>query len=140
MAAKSKKEQENGGPVYNFKGKVTVGRDFIGRDQYNTINTAEIKNQDEFVAALQKLQAQILELKQGQLTSAQARDLAVVESQVVEAVVEAQKPRPASERIQTTLKEAKETMEMLGGGLGAAAALGTTLGGLVMTAVKLFGG
>ncbi len=135
-----KPEQIFSGPVYNI-GAIHVGRDLIQGDQANYItNTTNIQSPSEFMQALEQVQAQLAELKKGQLTGAQARNLEVVEARLAEAAAEAQKPRPLGERVKTTLSEAKETLELLSGSLGAAANLGATLGGLVMTAVKVFGG
>lgn len=63
------------------------------------------------------------------------RNLEVVESRINEATEEVKKPQPLLEQIKTSLTDAKDTMEMLGGGLGAAVALGNTIGGLVQQAV-----
>jgi len=109
-------------------------------DQINYINTTTIQSPAQFVEALKKVQAQITEIKQEKLTTTQARNLEVVEVQIIEVTEEAQKPQPALERIQTTLGEAKETMDMLAGGLASAAALGTTIGGLILLVARLFGG
>jgi hypothetical protein len=112
----------------------------IQGDQTNYINVANIQSPAEFASALGQAQAQIVALKQGALTSAQARNIEAAELKVIEAVEETQKPQPLGERIKATLSEAKETMDLLGGSLSAAAALGTTLGGLAVLAIKLFGG
>ena len=133
-------EKISAGPVYNI-GTINVGRDLIQGDQTNYItNITNIQSPAEFVTALEQVQAQLAELKKGQLTSAQARNLEVVETRVAEAAAEAQKPQPLGERVKATLSEAKETLELLSGSLGAATTLGTTLGGLVMMAAKIFGG
>jgi len=142
MANKSKQEAEQGKQVINVKGGIHAGRDVIQGDQANYITTqvANIQSAAEFVTALQQVQAQIAQLKQGQLSPVQSRNLEAAQASVAEAAAEAQKPQPLGERIKTTLGEAKETMELLGGGLAAAATLGGTLGGLLSLAVKLFGG
>ena len=140
MTAKSKQEaDENGQQVFHI-GTINATH-VVMRDQTNYIsNIANIQNQAQFVDELKMVQARIAEIKQGQLSTAQARNLEVVEGQIIAVTEEAQKPQPALERIQASLSEAKETMELLAGSLSAAAALGTTIGGLVLLAVRLFGG
>lgn len=139
-----KPEQVPSGPVYNI-GTINAGRVIMG-DQTNYISSTNITNitniqsPAEFVTALEQVQAQLAGLRKGQLTSAQARNLEVVEARVAEAAAEAQKPQPLGERVKATLSEAKETLELLSGSLTAATTLGTTLGGLMMMAVKIFGG
>jgi hypothetical protein len=140
MTAKSKKEtDENGQQVFNI-GTINATH-VVMRDQTNYIsNIANIQNQVQFVDELKMVQARIAEIKQGQLSTAQARNLEMVEGQIIAVTDEAQKPQPALERIQASLGEAKETLELLAGSLSAAAALGVTIGGLVQLAVRLFGG
>ena len=141
MSAKPKKEQQ-AKQIFNIAGGVHAGRDVIQGDQVNyiTTNVANIQSTAEFASALGQVQAQIAALKQGALTSAQARNIEAAEIKVSEAAAETKKPQPLGEHIKTTLNEAKETMELLAGGLSAATALGTTLGGLAVVALKLFGG
>ncbi len=139
MSAKPKKEQQ-AKQIFNIQGGIHAGRDVIQGDQTNYINTANIQSPAQFADALRQVQAQIAVLKQGQLNSAQARNLEAAELKVIEAVSETQKLQPLGERIKATLTEAKETLELLAGSLSAAAVLGTTLGGLAVMAVKLFGG
>lgn len=132
--------KNSSGPIYNI-GSIHVGRDLIQGDQANYINSVTyVQSPAEFVAALEQVKAQIAELKKGQLTSAQARNVEVVEACLTDAVDEAQKPQPLGERVKSILSEAKETLDLLSRSLGAAATLGTTLGGLVMMAAKVFGG
>jgi len=145
MPAKRKKNtgSAGGGPTFNIQGGIHAGRDVIQGDQTNYINIANVANIQspaEFVGALQQVQAQIAEMRQGQLTSAQARNLEAAELKVIEASQETQKPQPLGKRIKTSLGEAKETMDLLGGSLQSAATLGTVIGGLVVIAMKLFGG
>jgi hypothetical protein len=64
----------------------------------------------------------------------------VVQADIQDAAEEAAKDKPVAERIKTTLDSAKETMEKLGGSIGAAVNLGTLLGNLALMAFKLFGG
>jgi chaperonin GroEL (HSP60 family) len=145
MAARSKKDSEDAKQVINIKGNVSAGRDVIQRDQTNIItNTstqiANLASPAAFVSALQQVQAQLAGIKQAELSKAQVRNLEVVEGLVLEVSEEAQKPQPVLERIQGSLAEAKETLELLACSLVAASALGTTLGGLAVAAIKLFGG
>jgi len=131
---------KTGGPIYNID-TINVGRDLIQSDQTNFINNVtNIQSPTEFVTALEQVLNQVAEIKKGQLTKVQARNLDAVETCVMAAVDETYKPQPVGERIQSTLREAKESLDLLSGSLGAAATLGTTLGGLVMIAVKIFGG
>lgn len=128
-----------GGVVAN---RITVGRDMINGDQINIIDKriAHIATAQDFVAELQKVQAQMAEMKKApELQPAQARRIEVVEADVQDAIVEAGKPAPVAERINTTLTTAKETMDNLGGGVASAVALGTTLAGLAQVALKVFG-
>jgi hypothetical protein len=128
-----------GGVVAN---RITVGRDMINGDQINIIDKriAHIGTPQDFVAELQKVQAQMAEMKKApELQPAQARRLEVVEADVQDALVEAGKPAPVAERINATLTTAKETMDNLGGGLASAVALGATLAGLAQVALKVFG-
>jgi len=124
-------------------GGIHAQRDVIMHDQYNYQDqrVAQIQTPAEFVAELQKLQAEITALKQQPgLTSAHIRNIEIVEGQVEEVTEEAGQPQPLGERIKTILTEAKETMELISGNLQTAANLGATLGGLAMLATKLFGG
>jgi hypothetical protein len=138
MSTKHKKTQP-AERIYNISGGIHAGRDVIQGDQYN-YQVANVETPAQFVGELQKLGAQIAALKQGPLNGAQLRNLESAEQKLVEAKDEAQKPQPTGERIQSTLGEAKETLELLGGGLSAATALGTALGTLATMALKLFGG
>ena len=138
-----KKQQslETGGTIVH--GGIHASHDVIMHDQYNLQDqrTVTINTPAEFIVELRQLHAQIAALKQQpQLTSAQVRNIEVVEVQVEEAVKETQKPQPLGERIKTTLIEAKDTMDLLAASLGTAAALGTTIGGLALLAIKVFGG
>jgi hypothetical protein len=74
------------------------------------------------------------------LTSAQERNIEVVEARVVEAVDEVQQPHPLGEKIRVALMEAKETLDLLTGSLQSAAGLGMTIAGLAELANRLFGG
>ena len=146
MAAKLKKDDtQPAGQVFNIKGGIHAGRDVIQGNQtnyitYNAQQIANLSSPAEFLTVLQQAQAQIAEIKKAELGKAQARNLEVAETLLVEVVEEVQKPQPALERIKETLAEAKETMELLSGSVAAAATLGTTLGGLAATAIRLFGG
>jgi len=138
MSTKPKKEQQ-ARQVFNITGGIHAGRDVIQGDQTNYINTANIQSPAEFASALQQVQAQIAEMKQGPLTSAQARNIEAAELKVTEATDEIKKPQPLGERIKASLSDAKETMELLAASLKPAVELGTTLGSLAVLALKLFG-
>ena len=140
MTKKKVEPNQQADRIYNIKGGIHAGRDVVQGNQTNIIKTENIQTLPEFITALQQVQAQITELKQQPLTSAQRRNVEIVEGQVTEVVKEVQKPKPLGERVKTTLAEAKETMELLGGSIAAAATLGTTIGGLAVIAIRLFGG
>jgi hypothetical protein len=74
------------------------------------------------------------------VSPAAARRMDVVQADIQDAKDEAAKDKPVAERIQKTLDGAKETMEKLGGSIGAAVNLGTMIGNLAPMAFKLFGG
>ena len=143
---KAKTPKQTAGRTYNIQGGIHAGRDVIQGDQtknitiINITNTTNIQSPAEFAAALGQVQAQVADLKQAQLTSAQARNLNEVEVRLAEAAEEAQKPAPLGERIKTALAEAKDTLELLGGGLGAALAIGKTIEALMPVITRLFGG
>ena len=141
MTAKSNNgDDDNGKQVFNVSGGIHANNVIMGNQTNNFQNIVNIQNQTQFIDALQKVQTQITEIKQGKLTPTQVRNLEAVEGQIVEATAEAQKPQPLGEHIKATLTDAKETMVMLAGSLGAAAALGATIGELIVQAAKLFGG
>jgi t-SNARE complex subunit (syntaxin) len=146
MAAKLKKDDTQPiKQVFKVKGGIHAGRDVIQGNQtnyitYNAQQIANLSSPAEFLTVLQQVQARIAEMKKAELSKTQARNLEAAETLVGEVVEEAQKPQPALERIKDTLAEAKETMELLSGSVAAAATLGTTLGGLAATAIRLFGG
>jgi len=145
MAAKPKKDDTQ--PVKQLikvKGGIHAGRDVIQGDQTNYITvtqTNNIQTAAEFVAALQQVRAEISALKsQPGLDADDIKTIEVVEGRIIAASDEAQKEQPAAGEIIPKLEKAKATLESLTASLGAAAALGTTIGGLIMMAVKLFGG
>ena len=124
-------------------GDIRAGRDVIMGDQYNDLRqqVAQISSPGEFVARAQELQAQVAALKQQpELQPTEARRIELVEADVKEAVEEAQKEKPAGQRINDTLASAKETMDNLAKSITTAVGLGTVLGGLGQMALKLFGG
>ena len=136
-AVSRKVEKMTGGVVVG--GSLKVGRDMVMRDQYNW-QAAQIASPQDFVSELERLRAQIAELKrEPELTPAQVRRVEVVEADVQDALQEAQKPQPLGARINTTLDGAKETMTKLGEGVQAAVGLGATLAGLGQMALRLFG-
>jgi hypothetical protein len=134
---------DSGGPSYNFSGPVTIGQ-FIGRDQtvYHVGDqTINVNSPADFAAGLQVVQTQVAALKQqADLTSAQIRNLEVVEQKVAEAAEQAAQPEPDGHSIKRALQEAKDTVELLTGSIGAAVGLGTLLGNLIAGAARLFGG
>ena len=140
MTAKSKKETDENGKQVIHVGTINANKVTMGNETNYISNTANIQSPAQFVDELKKLQAQIAMIKQGQLSTALARNLEVVEGQISAVTEEAQKPQPALERIQATLSEAKETMELLAGSLSAATTLGATIGWLVLMAARFFGG
>ena len=145
MAAKLKKDDtQPAKQVFNIKGGVHAGRDVIQGDQTNYITATQIthiQTAAEFVTALQQLRVEIAALKaQPGLDADDIKTIEVVEGRLVAAADEAQKEEPAGGEIIPKLKKAKDTLESLTTSLGAAAALGTTIGGLIMMAIKLFGG
>ncbi len=129
--------------VFIIKGGIHAGRDVIQGDQTNYITQqiANIQSSAEFVRALNEVQAQIAALKtQPGLDDADIKMIEVVEGRIAGAADEAKKDKPAPDMIVPKLEKAKATLETFNKSLGAAAALGTTLGGLVALAIKLFGG
>ena len=88
---------------------------------------------------LQKLKDEIEKLKsQPGVSPAEARRMDVAQTDIQDAKDEAAKDKPVAGRIKTTLDGAKETMEKLGGSIGAAMNLGTTIGNLALMVFKLF--
>jgi hypothetical protein len=138
------KPRNTGGTVFNIQGGIHVNRDFIGGDQVNVIHNEQITHIStpaQFVDALQELKTEIAALRsQGGVEPAAARRLNTVEGDIEDAIVEAQKEAPIVQRINSTLEDAKETMQKLGGSIASAVNLGTALGNLAMIAVKIFGG
>jgi len=127
-------------------GNIRAGRDVVVGDQTNYYNdlrqqVAQITSPQEFVAKAQEAQQQIAALKQTpELAPVQVKQLELAETEVQEAVQEAQKEKPVGQRINETLDSAKETMDKVAKGVAAAVGLGTVLGGLGQIALKLFGG
>jgi hypothetical protein len=130
---------------FDIKGGIHARRDVIMGDQQNIINqtsqTLNITSPQEFVAELQKLRAEIAQLKQlPSLEPIVIRRLTNIDGDIEEAMIEAEKDQPIPERIKTTLDSAKEMMEKLGGSITSAVNLGTLLGNLALMAWKVFGG
>ena len=117
-----------------------AGRDIILGNQTNftTVNQPP-QTTEEFMGILKTVQAQLTAMQQAGLTSAQKQIIESTEQKLAEAAEEATKPEPLGERIKTTLTEAKEYMNAIGGSLASAMALGTTIGTLLVGAAKLFG-
>ena len=132
----------SGGPSYNFTGPVAIGQ-FIGRDQtvyYAGDQNINVNSPADFAVGLQLLQTQIAALKQqADLTSAQVRNLQVVEQKVSEAAEQSNQPEPDGESIKGALQEAKDTVDLLASSITSAIGLGTLLGNLIAGAVRLFG-
>ncbi len=128
----------------NIKGNVSAARDVIFGDQYNykfQQQVAQIRSPQDFVAGLQELQKELTQIRrQPDVLPDQKETLQVVEGQVNAVIEEAQKPKPASERIVAKLKSAKAVMDSLGDGVKAAIGLGTVSAGFGQIALKLFGG
>ena len=118
-----------------------AGRDIIKGDQHNTtINYAPIQSSAELAAVLNQLLAQVAALRQETgLSSAQRGIVQSAEQKIAEAAEEAARPEPLGERIKTTLTEARDYMDAIGGSLASAMALGTTIGTLLVGVAKLFG-
>jgi hypothetical protein len=122
-----------------------VGRDFIARDQYNTIIHNEtinnISSPADFVVALNQLKAEIEALKsQAEIEPTVIRRLNTVHDAIADVITEAEHEKPVAERIKATLESAKDTMNLIKGSVGSAVALGTTLGNLAVMAARIFGG
>ncbi len=131
-------------PPENVEGTIIYGNvnagTFIGRDQvnYNNQQQLNINTPAEFVAELRRLQAEIQSLK-SQLEPDDAMQVDLVIQRVETAIVEAGQPKPASERIRTTLEKAKKAIDSLDGTLQSAMSLGATLATLGALALKVFG-
>ena len=144
-ANKGNSKRSSSRPAYNIQGGVHAGRDVITGNQTNTYyptrQTLNVTTPADFVAELQKLKAEIERLKQLPDTdAAAARRLEVVQADLQDAIVDAEKEQPAAQRINNTLDGAKETMEKLEGSITSAVNLGTTLGNLALIASRVFGG
>ena len=113
---------------------------FIGRDQVNYNTQINITTAAEFTAELHRLQAEVLAHKPELKDPDDAEQLDLVVRRIQTAIEEAEQPRPVGERIRTTLEKAKQMMDALAGALDSAVQLSTTLGGLALIALKLFGG
>jgi len=113
---------------------------FIGHDQINYNTQINITTAAEFTAELHRLQAEILAHKPELKDPDDAQQLDLVVKRIQTAIEETEQPQPVGERIRTTLEKAQATMTLLKGTLDAAVGLGTTLGGLALIALKLFGG
>ena len=137
------KAAKSDGPIFNVQGGIHIGRDMIAGGQVNYINETNlnISTPAQFMDELQRLKEEIEKLKsQPDVSPAEARRMEVAQADIQDAKDEAAKDKPVAERIKNTLNGAKETMEKLGGSIGAAVNLGTTIGNLAMMAFKLFGG
>jgi len=148
MSAKKAKptaaQSTSSGNIFNID-NIRAGRDVIMRDQHVTVHqtsqTLNISTPSEFIVELAQLKAEIERLKQlPNVDSSVVRRLTAVEGDIEEVIVEAEKEKPAAQRIKSTLDGARETMEKLSGSIGAAVNLGTTLGSLAVLAIKVFGG
>lgn len=133
------------GNIFNVQGDIHIGRDLISGDQTNIFHHNEqitnITTPVQFIEELQKLKDEIGRMKtQADVDPVVVRRMEVVQADIQDAISEAKKDKPVAKRINTTLDGAKETMEKLGGSIGSAISLGTILGNLAVTALKLFGG
>ena len=136
------------GNVVTVSGGVGIGGDVRAqtvtlqqhsRDSHDRV--IHITSPAEFMVELQKVREQIAALRQQPgISPVEARRLAAVEGDIDDVAEETRRPAPLGERINTTLTQAKATMEALAGSVTAAAALGATLAGLGQIALKLFGG
>jgi hypothetical protein len=149
----SVKEKKNSQPTFDIQGGIhanqiimgnqtvyNAGRDIIQGNQTNITTVIQPpQTTEEFMGILKTVQAQLAAMQQAGLTSAQKKMVESTEQKLAEATEEAAKPQPLGERIKTTLTEAKEYMDAIGGSLASAMALGTTIGGLLLAVAKLFG-
>lgn len=132
-------KKNNSGTKITIKGDVKAGRDVIMGDQYN-VDVANVTTPAEFTAKLAEIQAAIAALKQEPvLTSVQKRNVEAAEQQVAKAAEEARKPDADGEKIKETLTEAKDTFDLLSGGLEAAVKLGKTLATIIGFVKMVFG-
>jgi hypothetical protein len=137
--------KNSSGTNITVHGNINVGRDFVARDQYNTIIHNEtinnISSPADFISALNQLKAEIEALKsQPNLEPVVARRLNTVQDDIADVIAEAESDVPVAERIKSTLESAKDTMDRISGSIGSAVTLGTTLGNLALIAWKVFGG
>lgn len=133
--------RKTGGTNITIKGDVRAKHDVVMGDQYNTVQIASIQSPNEFTQALAQLREQISALRQsGELSKPVQTNLEAAEAKVIAAEEETRQSKPAGERIGNALSEAKEYMDLITGSLQSAVGLGTTLGGLAMLALKVFGG
>ena len=140
---KSAAPKNSDGPIFNVQGGIHIGRDMVAGGQVNYINETNfnITTPAQFMDELQRLSDEIEKLKSlPNVDAAAAQQMDEARADVQVALEEAAKEKPDAERVKSTLDGAKETMEKLGGSIGAAVNLGTTLGNLAMLAIKLFGG
>ncbi len=138
-------KKNDGGTRITVKGDIKAKRDVIIGDQINyglrDERIAQISSADDFRQALDEIQTQIATLKQQpDLSAVQRRNVKAAEKQVAKAAKEAKKPDADGSKIKTTLTDAKETFDLLSGGLVAAVKLGATLAPIIGLAIKLFGG
>lgn len=144
----SRPRRPSRGNVVTVSGGVGIGGDVRAKSisiQQHTEDSHDrlihITSPAEFMIELQKVREQIAALRQQPgISPTEARRLAAVEGDIDDVAQETRRPAPLGERINTTLMQAKATMEALAGSVAAAAALGATLAGLGQIALKLFGG
>lgn len=141
---KSPAPKKSDGPNIIVHGNINVGGNWINRDQNNTITnnytTNNISSPADFVAALNQLKAEIEALKsQAEIEPTVIRRLNTVQDDIADVIAEAENEKPVAERIKSTLEGAKDTMNLIKGSVGAAVALGTTLGNLALMAAHIFG-
>jgi hypothetical protein len=137
MTGKSKKQ---GNTTYNIK-NIHAGRDVVlGNQEISTNNTINAISHADFVGELQKILAEMVEIrKNSSLRAVDLKTMKIAEAGVKSAIKEAKKTNPLGARIQTTLDDTQKIMEKMGANVNAALGLGTVLAGLAQTAIRIFG-
>jgi hypothetical protein len=138
-----KQDQSAAGQRYNIKGGIHANNVVMG-DQTNIVNQTQQnfvspKTSEEFLIELTRVREEIKTLKnQPGLPPPVFEAIQTVEAQVLDAAEEVQQPEPSAQSIRDTLKEAKETMDLIKGSIQSAVGLGLTLGMLADLALRLF--
>lgn len=130
----------NTGPVYNILGGIHAKRDAIMHDQIN-YTLGDVRNRSEFVSQIHDIQARVAALRVTEsLDDADEQVVRSIETRLESAAQEAQKSKPDSQKITTTLEKAKKTMDSFGDSITSAVDVGTAIAGLIQIVAKLFGG